>query len=195
MTNPSAQTMLADGISASLEKSFTPMPTIKQWETIIAALRAASAPAAVRGRTMLEQVADAIDRARYAHPIDPRERPHSFEEAPQRDREYSFRLARAALTCAFATPEEAQPESVNGLYQRRPAASLIVNDADWTTAAPPAAQTEGVRQALEKFTAHYEPWMDQHADDVECIVHSRHTFGDLRRARAAMARTPHEIAP
>lgn len=56
-----------------------------------------AAPAS-HGATALERAADAIDAARYAHPEHPRERPHPFAEAHKTDREYAFRLARAALT-------------------------------------------------------------------------------------------------
>lgn len=55
-------------------------------------------------------------------------------------------------------------------------------------ARPPAPAVE-VREALEIFTAHYQQWMDNHPDDAECIVHSKHTFGDLRRARRLLAST------
>lgn len=46
---------------------------------------------------MIEQVADAIDEARYRHPEHPRERPRPFSEADEGDREYATRLARAAI--------------------------------------------------------------------------------------------------
>lgn len=48
----------------------------------------------------LEAVADAIDAARYAHPEYPRDRPMPFSQAHRTDREYAFRLARAALGAA-----------------------------------------------------------------------------------------------
>lgn len=42
-----------------------------------------------------------------------------------------------------------------------------------------------LRAALEAFV-HYENWMDEHDDKADCPVHARITFGDLRRARAAL---------
>jgi len=42
-------------------------------------------------------------------------------------------------------------------------------------------------EALEKFTGHYEPWMDRWADDAESSTFSRHTFGQLRSARAIIS--------
>ena len=51
----------------------------------------------VRSAEALEAAADAIDLARYQHPDHPRERPRPFSEADRHDREYAFRLARAAL--------------------------------------------------------------------------------------------------
>lgn len=48
--------------------------------------------------TFLEDiVADAIDAARFAHPESPRVRPRPFADAYKHDREYAFRLARAAI--------------------------------------------------------------------------------------------------
>lgn len=49
-----------------------------------------------------------------------------------------------------------------------------------------AASAPAVRQSLLKFVRHYEPWMDRHGDDVEVSSFARHTFGDLRQARAAL---------
>lgn len=43
-----------------------------------------------------------------------------------------------------------------------------------------------LREWLEIFTAHYAPWMDGWSDDTPCTVYSRHTFGQLRAARAAL---------
>lgn len=42
--------------------------------------------------------------------------------------------------------------------------------------------------AVETFTAHYAPWMDDHSDEVEASFFARHTFGDLRSACAAIAK-------
>lgn len=42
-------------------------------------------------------------------------------------------------------------------------------------------------KALEKFVPIYEEWMDDHRDDERLIIHrTGNTFGDLRRARAAL---------
>lgn len=60
-----------------------------------------SDPDAVRA---LEEMADAIDEARYQHPDHPRERPRPFSEADRHDREYALRLARAALAAHRRTP-------------------------------------------------------------------------------------------
>lgn len=46
---------------------------------------------------IVELIADAIDEARYEHPIHPRARPRPFSEADAGDREYAFRMARAAM--------------------------------------------------------------------------------------------------
>ena len=49
---------------------------------------------------------------------------------------------------------------------------------------PPSAAVK----ALEKFVPVYEKWMDDHGDDERLIIHrTGNTFGDLRRARAALA--------
>lgn len=48
------------------------------------------------------------------------------------------------------------------------------------------AEIGRLRAALEPFVRHHAPWMDEHPDDAECTVFSRHTFGDLRKARAAL---------
>ena len=45
-----------------------------------------------------------------------------------------------------------------------------------------------LREALEPFVPAYDDWMDEHADDVKLGFHrSGLTFGDLRRARAALS--------
>jgi hypothetical protein len=51
-----------------------------------------------------------------------------------------------------------------------------------------------LREALAPLVAHYAPWMDEYADDVECPVYSRYTFGQLRAARRALA-TPEKPEP
>jgi hypothetical protein len=38
------------------------------------------------------------------------------------------------------------------------------------------------------FTRHHEPWMDDFRDDVEVSTYARHTFGQLRAARALAAK-------
>lgn len=55
-------------------------------------------------RETVEAVADAIDAARFASPKHPRERPRPFAEADKTDREYSLRLARAAIA-ALSRPQ------------------------------------------------------------------------------------------
>jgi hypothetical protein len=60
--------------------------------------------------------------------------------------------------------------------------------ADALAARPASPVMAEVEKALDKFTAHYSAWMGTHSDDNECIVHSRHTFGDLKAARAALAK-------
>lgn len=49
-----------------------------------------------------------------------------------------------------------------------------------------AAEIERLRGALEPFANHYQSWMDGHADHITSTTFPVHTFGDLRRARAAM---------
>jgi len=56
----------------------------------------------------INHMADAIDAARYAHPQHPRERDRSFAEADKGDREYAFRLARAAWTAIRALQTKEQ---------------------------------------------------------------------------------------
>lgn len=72
-----------------------------------------------------EQVADAIDAARYAHPTHPRDRERPFAEADRGDREYAFRLADAAI----AALRRAQPPQQTGASVGEGEAS-IVNDLD-----------------------------------------------------------------
>lgn len=43
-----------------------------------------------------------------------------------------------------------------------------------------------LQNALRIFVRHYEPWMDRHADELEVSSFARHTFGDLRKARALL---------
>ena len=43
-----------------------------------------------------------------------------------------------------------------------------------------------LQNALRTFVRHYETWMDGHADEVEVSCFARHTFGDLRKARALL---------
>ncbi len=55
----------------------------------------------------INAMADAIDAARYAHPARPRERERLFAEADRSDREYAFRLARAAYAALSASSASA----------------------------------------------------------------------------------------
>lgn len=48
---------------------------------------------------------------------------------------------------------------------------------------------EQLRTALKPFTCHYSPWMDEWADHVETSTYPKHTFGDVRRAIAALSST------
>ena len=48
-------------------------------------------------------------------------------------------------------------------------------------------RVEALEEALRPFLRHYQPWMDGHPDDSESGTYSRHTFGQLRRARALLA--------
>lgn len=50
------------------------------------------------------------------------------------------------------------------------------------------------RSVLEAFV-NYEDWMDRYDDTVEVSSFKRHTFGDLRRARAALAAAPPAKSP
>lgn len=49
-----------------------------------------------------------------------------------------------------------------------------------------ASEIEALRNALEVFIKHYEPWMDKYPDDTQSSSYSIHTFGDIRKARAAI---------
>lgn len=65
---------------------------------------------------VVERIADAIDQARYQHPDHYRDRPHSFADASDQDREYSTRLARAALAAVNLLRQSASVEL--GEYQQ-----------------------------------------------------------------------------
>lgn len=43
-----------------------------------------------------------------------------------------------------------------------------------------------LQNALRIFVRHYEPWMDHHADDMQVSTFARHTFGELRKAKALL---------
>lgn len=62
----------------------------------------------------INRMADAIDAARYAHPEHPRDRPRPFAAADQGDREYAFRLARAAWKAIRAEAAEARLSEETG---------------------------------------------------------------------------------
>lgn len=53
-----------------------------------------------------------------------------------------------------------------------------------------AAERDAALSALKPFIVHYEPWMERLADDDALSIYPRHTMGDLRRARAALAQEP-----
>jgi len=58
---------------------------------------------------------------------------------------------------------------------------------DWHVQATTAVrERDEARKALEPFI-HYEPWMDEWQDHQQVSSVTRHTFGDLRRARAALS--------
>lgn len=48
------------------------------------------------------------------------------------------------------------------------------------------ALVERLTKALEPFCKHYEPWMERWDDQEASSTFSRHTFGDLREALAAL---------
>jgi len=50
-----------------------------------------------------------------------------------------------------------------------------------------ADRIEALEAALRPFVRHYEPWMDEYEYHQEVSVFPRHTFGELRAARAALA--------
>jgi hypothetical protein len=54
-------------------------------------------------------------------------------------------------------------------------------------AAPKSPPADAIRM-LDKFTSHFAPWMNHHSDETESGTFSRHTFGDLREARAIVER-------
>lgn len=49
-------------------------------------------------------------------------------------------------------------------------------------------QLQEAAKVVEPFVQHYEPWMEEHADDAQSSTFSRHTFGQLRAARAFLIR-------
>lgn len=103
------------------------------------AIAALDAEAKVRGDE-INRMADAIDAARYAHPQHPRERDRPFSDADKGDREYAFRLARAAY--AAIAPSEAEAKGSEPDFQtlvakaKQAAADLYdwtsVNETEWT---------------------------------------------------------------
>lgn len=48
------------------------------------------------------------------------------------------------------------------------------------------AKIERLTKALEPFCKHYEPWMERWDDQEASSTFSRHTFGDIREALAAL---------
>lgn len=176
MTNPSAQTMLAHKYEAGLRKMEAAGyeefgEAIEDHKIVIATLRAASSPAAVREaqlRDCLQSIADASDKE-----------PRQPDDADWR---YRFLEAqRAARTTLAATPEEAFTAAGGAVRDqwftdsRLPIMAMSgdhesdrtlklhfrrkVTDKDRAdlveilslSAAPPAAQTDVVREALEPF--------------------------------------------
>ncbi|CAB4187839.1 hypothetical protein UFOVP1166_1, partial [uncultured Caudovirales phage] len=70
------------------------------------------------------------------------------------------------------------------------------NDKDWSRigaedrqryATAEAALLKPYVEALSVFVRHYEPWMDDHADGDQVSTFARHTFGQLRAARAILS--------
>ena len=55
---------------------------------------------------------------------------------------------------------------------------------------PAEARVQDMRTALAPFVQHYESWMDAYPDNHESSTFSRHTFGQLRAARAAIRSLP-----
>jgi len=51
-----------------------------------------------------------------------------------------------------------------------------------------ATQNSAVVAALEPFLPAYEDWMDSHADNVALSFYRPATFGDLRKAHAAVSK-------
>lgn len=64
----------------------------------------------------------------------------------------------------------------------------LIDDIDRLAARLAAAEAEAarLREDVEPVIVKYEPWMDEFSDDASCSVFRRFTFGDLRRARAAL---------
>jgi hypothetical protein len=50
-----------------------------------------------------------------------------------------------------------------------------------------ADRIEQLEAALRPFITHYADWMDRYPDTNETSTFPRHTYGDIRRARAALA--------
>jgi hypothetical protein len=91
---------------------------------------------------------------------------------------------RAALDAALARAEAAErgleiEVMLNGDLKLQNELAADQSDKD-------AVRIEALEAGLRVFTKHYQPWMDGHPDDTESGTFSRHTFGDLRRARALL---------
>lgn len=73
---------------------------------------------------------------------------------------------------------------------RTDAEALAKASADAETLLSLSQERDRLREALEPFIKHHAPWMNEWSDELECTTYSRHTFGDLRRARAALNKEP-----
>jgi hypothetical protein len=63
----------------------------------------------------------------------------------------------------------------------------IAADIEWSAEVEALrAQVARLREALRPFVQHYESWMDDYPDSDQSSMFSRHTFGQLREARAAL---------
>ncbi|MHC2016365.1 hypothetical protein [Methylobacterium sp. CM6247] len=103
------------------------------------------------------------------------------------------REAKLTLEQAYDAGFQASGEGWNGEYPERDWQADLAylkhrSDALAALSAASArpSPADPVRAALAPFVTHYQPWMDDWADDALCTVFARVTFGDLRRARAAI---------
>jgi hypothetical protein len=122
---------------------------------------------------MEDIIADAIDEARYHHPIYRRERDRPFSEADRSDREYALRLARAVMKALPAAHGDVDALR-KYLMQIYAAAGLSPES--------PRPLDQFITERLSLSSAETARWRDSHALNLGWEI----------RARAAEARLADE---